>query len=90
MSDLVVLYLSKYFFKHPLSLFLLGINTITHEDRHRETPLHDTTYGFYAGTVSAGNETKCGQAEGQVNETAIESVTVFDLPPLIQRDNLIN
>lgn len=33
---------------------------------------------------------KCGQAEGQVNETATESLAVFDLPPLIQRDHLIN
>lgn len=45
---------------------------------------------FCPGTVSASNETKCGQAEGQVNETATESLAVFDLPPLIQRDHLIN
>lgn len=49
-----------------------------------------TTHAFCVGTVGASNETKCGWADGQMNETATESLAVFDLPPLIQRDHLIN
>lgn len=41
-----------------------------------------------AGRVCAGNE--CGQAAGQMNETATESLAVFDSPSLIERDHLIN
>ncbi len=57
---------------------------------HTDSSTWQQTHAFCLGTVGAGNETKCGQADGQVNETATESLAVFDLPPLIQRDHLIN
>ena len=75
-----------------------GVNTHTHTHTHTHTRVQthtdnsawQQTHAFCLGTVGAGNETKCGQAEGQVNERDTESLAVFDLPPLIQRDHLIN
>lgn len=45
---------------------------------------------FAPETVSASNEKACGQAAALVNEMATEALAVFDLPPLTQRDHLIN
>lgn len=91
MSDLVVfhLYLTETFLASAVTV-LLGINTITHAHRRVCNTTEKTPPAFCPGTVRTGNETKCGRAEGQVNETATESLAVFDLPPLIQRDHLIN
>lgn len=76
-------------FQHLLSPFFVKWNKHAHmcTDTHR----HDNKRMLFVWeTVCTSNETKCGQAEGQVNETATESLAVFDLPPLIQRDHLIN
>lgn len=57
---------------------------------HTDASVWQQTLAFCPRTVAVCNETKCGQADGQMNETATESLAVFDLPPLIQRDHLIN
>lgn len=57
---------------------------------HAETSAWQHAHAICPGTVVAGNETKCGEADRQMNETATESLALFDLPPLIQIDHLIN
>lgn len=60
-----------------------------HARMHRYVCITGTCFSGLE-TVSASNETKCGQAAVQVNEMATGPLAVFDLPALIQRDRLIN
>lgn len=85
--DLSKMYFSCFFFYHSLPHPTRDrINTHMHTD----ASVWQQTFAFCPRTVAVCNETKCGQADGQMNETATESLAVFDLPPLIQRDHLIN
>lgn len=93
MSDLVVLhlYLTETFFLASAVTVLSGINTITHTHRRVCNPTGKKKRLLFVPEQSVlVMRLKCGQAEGQVNETATESLAVCDLPPLIQRDHLIN
>lgn len=64
-------------------------HTHAHTRTHRYVCVTSTCFSGLE-TVSASNHSKCGQAAAQVNEMATEPLAVFDLPPLIQRDHLIN
>lgn len=78
------------------------LDTPTHTRTHAQTHAHlhtfkqkyvcmtFTCFSFAPETVSASNEKACGQAVAQLNEMATEALAVFDLPPLTQRDHLIN
>lgn len=46
--------------------------------------------GVAVGMFEVCNESKVWPGGGQMNEMAPESLAVFGLPPLIQRDHLIN
>lgn len=96
MSDLVVLHLYStepfffFFFLASAVAVLSGINTITHTQAYLQYDWEKKGLLFVLEQSALVMRLKCGQAEGQVNETTTESLAVFDLPPLIQRDHLIN